>query len=508
MKQNESLPEEYLLACRAKAGDQEALGVLAERLRVSLFGLAYAELRHYDDAQDVVAAALLQICLHIKELREPARMRSWTWEVARNEVRRFAVKRRSRLQSEMTWQLLEQDTDAQFPAVNEQPQTLRLDIERALQNLPQAQSDAASLHYLLGHSIDEIAERLGRPPGTVKSWLHHARHRLALEMEDYSPVVKDKLMPNTLNTPNPTTTPEASASANSMAGKTPLKAVIVQTDMEVSVLTRIREVLSSSGFQVRIATADEVYQALNGSADNTKGAEEAWDPWFPLSLLVMDEVILGRPALEFLVTLKAQLETQAIPICVLLNAAPSPLTAAAYFGAGAARLLVKTAEETYAALGEPQEKRTRVFSWVHFTEKARRVVFEAQKEARRFKHSCVAPEHLLLGLTSVPDSVGARILTEKMGLSLKTLRDVIEQDAPQGTDETQGDMQLDPQSKRAIDLAYEEAGSLGNSYIGGEHLLLGLFRGEGSLAARALASQGVELETTRALVRQWQQNPQ
>jgi DNA-directed RNA polymerase specialized sigma24 family protein len=52
-------PNEYELALRARAGDQEALGELVERTRLRLFALAYAELRHYEDAQDAVAAALV-----------------------------------------------------------------------------------------------------------------------------------------------------------------------------------------------------------------------------------------------------------------------------------------------------------------------------------------------------------------------------------------------------------------------------------------------------------------
>lgn len=494
MEQNENRPEEYLLACRAKAGDKEALSTLTERLRIPLFGLAYAELRHFDDAQDVVASALLQICLHIKELREPARMRSWTWEVARNEVRRLAEKRRGRLQSEVTWTTLEGDTPAAFPHTNnDRSHILRLDIQRALAKLPATQAEAASLFYLLGHSVEEIAKHFGRPPGTVKSWLHHARHRLAIEMEAYSPIMKDKTMPKAST---------ASSGTDSSTDKQPsLKALIVQTDLEPSILTKVVSVLGAGGFQVRVVSTEEVHRALNGSLDN-----DVSDTWFPLSLLVIDEMILGRPALEFLVNWKAHLEMQSVPVCVLLNAAPTPLTAAAYFGAGAARLVDKTSEDTYTPLTEPQEKKTRVFSWVHFTEKARRVVHEAQIEARRLKHNVVTPEHLLLGLTSVPDSVGARILTEKLGLSLKALREMIDQDAPQGTDENQGDMQLDPDSKRLIDLAYKEAGLLNNNYIGVEHLLLGMIRENDGSAARALKSLGLDLATTRTIVRNWQHN--
>ena len=70
-------PDELELAIRARGGDQEALTELTERLRVGLFALAYAELRHFEDAQDAVAAALYQICCHAVDLRDPRSMRTW-----------------------------------------------------------------------------------------------------------------------------------------------------------------------------------------------------------------------------------------------------------------------------------------------------------------------------------------------------------------------------------------------------------------------------------------------
>src|SRR5205823_13716035 len=81
--------DEYELALRARAGDREALATLIERTRLGLFSLAYAELRHYEDAQDAVAAALLQVCLHVGELRQPERIRAWMQSIVRNETHRL-----------------------------------------------------------------------------------------------------------------------------------------------------------------------------------------------------------------------------------------------------------------------------------------------------------------------------------------------------------------------------------------------------------------------------------
>src|SRR5215218_9197915 len=82
-------PREYELALRAREGDPGALAELVDRTRLRLFAQAYADLRHYEDAQDAVASALLQVCLHVGELREPERVHAWMQSVLRNEVRRL-----------------------------------------------------------------------------------------------------------------------------------------------------------------------------------------------------------------------------------------------------------------------------------------------------------------------------------------------------------------------------------------------------------------------------------
>jgi RNA polymerase sigma factor (sigma-70 family) len=174
-------PDEYELALRARDGDPEALAALVARTRLGLFTLAYAELRNYEDAQDAVASALLQICLHVKELREPSSVRAWMKQIVRNEVRRL------RRNGSQTQSALE-DADAQ--GVTPGPYWLRLDIERALCRLPIEQAGVIQLFYLAGLSIDEIARRLERSEGTVKSWLHRGRQRLATEMEVYGPPLR------------------------------------------------------------------------------------------------------------------------------------------------------------------------------------------------------------------------------------------------------------------------------------------------------------------------------
>src|SRR5438093_6504197 len=112
-------PNEYELALRAREGDPEALAELVERTRQWLFALAYAELRHYDDAHDAVASALLQICLHVTELRAPEKVRAWMQSIVRNEARRL---RRGLDTPTVGLEEAEEQTDGASPSL------LRLDI--------------------------------------------------------------------------------------------------------------------------------------------------------------------------------------------------------------------------------------------------------------------------------------------------------------------------------------------------------------------------------------------
>lgn len=93
-------PNDYTLAKRARDGDKTALAELIEILRKPFFGMAYAELRHFEDAQDAVSAAILRICHSIDTLYQPESFRQWANSIARNEVHRIFQRRKSDLSIE------------------------------------------------------------------------------------------------------------------------------------------------------------------------------------------------------------------------------------------------------------------------------------------------------------------------------------------------------------------------------------------------------------------------
>ena len=199
MKSNEQ--EVYKLAVEAQNGDIDALSALVERLRLRLFAIAYADLGHYEDAQDAVASALARICSHIGDLRDMTRLHAWVHAIVRNETRRIQRQRIS-----VSSHLSLHDV-AELPAPPDLS-SLRLDIEQALRRLPVDQAYSLALFYLGSIPIREIALRVGRPEGTIKSWLHHGRRQLAHLLKDYAPmtpiewtaaIVSDSLESSTLN---------------------------------------------------------------------------------------------------------------------------------------------------------------------------------------------------------------------------------------------------------------------------------------------------------------------
>src|SRR3970282_628655 len=132
-----------------------------------------------------------------------------------------------------------------------------------------------------------------------------------------------------------------------------------------------------------------------------------------------------------------------------------------------------------------------------FTERARRVLTLAQEEAHRFNHNYIGTEHILLGLVREGDGVAAKVLAN-LGVELNKVRSAVEFIIGRGARTVLGEIGLTPRAKKVIELAVDEARRLNHSYIGTEHLLLGLVREGEGIAAGVLESLGVNLERVRA----------
>jgi ATP-dependent Clp protease ATP-binding subunit ClpC len=133
----------------------------------------------------------------------------------------------------------------------------------------------------------------------------------------------------------------------------------------------------------------------------------------------------------------------------------------------------------------------------NFTPRAQQVLALARKEADRFHHNYVGTEHILLGLIKLGQGVAVSVL-QKMGLDLETVRNAVEKQVGTGTEtKTQGSIPYTPRVKKVLALAGKEAKALNHSYVGTEHILLGLLREGEGVAARVLKSLDVDIERTR-----------
>ena len=133
----------------------------------------------------------------------------------------------------------------------------------------------------------------------------------------------------------------------------------------------------------------------------------------------------------------------------------------------------------------------------NFTPRAQQVLALARKEADRFNHNFVGTEHLLLGLIKLGQGVAVNVL-QKMGLDLETVRMEVEKQVGTGPDQKMiGNIPYTPRVKKVLALASKEARALNHTYVGTEHILLGLLREGDGVAARVLKNLDVDIEQTR-----------
>src|SRR5580658_8535726 len=136
-------------------------------------------------------------------------------------------------------------------------------------------------------------------------------------------------------------------------------------------------------------------------------------------------------------------------------------------------------------------------SMQNFTPRAQQVLALARKEADRFNHNFVGTEHLLLGLIKLGQGVAVNVL-QKLGLDLETVRMEVEKQVGTGPDQKMiGNIPYTPRVKKVLALASKEAKNLNHTYVGTEHILLGLLREGDGVAARVLKNLDVDIEQTR-----------
>lgn len=132
-----------------------------------------------------------------------------------------------------------------------------------------------------------------------------------------------------------------------------------------------------------------------------------------------------------------------------------------------------------------------------FTPRAQQALALARKVADRLNHRFLGTEHLLLGMIALGQGVAVNVL-RKMGLDLETIRNEVKKMVGTGPyQENGGNVPYTPRVKKVLALATKEAKALNHTYVGTEHILLGLLREGDGVAARVLKRLGVDIERTR-----------
>jgi ATP-dependent Clp protease ATP-binding subunit ClpC len=133
---------------------------------------------------------------------------------------------------------------------------------------------------------------------------------------------------------------------------------------------------------------------------------------------------------------------------------------------------------------------------LRYSDSGRRVLAQAEEEARRFSHNYVGTEHVLLGVLEDGESAAARAL-ESLGISVEAVRQQVEEIIGMDYRSAPADIPFTPRAMRALDLAHREAARLGDRRVGPEHILLGLIaEGEG-VASQVLVRMGANLMRVR-----------
>ena len=134
-----------------------------------------------------------------------------------------------------------------------------------------------------------------------------------------------------------------------------------------------------------------------------------------------------------------------------------------------------------------------------FTERAQKVISYAQEEAISLGHPATGTEHILLGLLREGEGIGAKTL-HSLEVDLEKTRELIQKSIKKVSDAPGKDISFTPRAKKVLSLAQDEAGKWGVTYVGTEHILLGLIREGEGVAAQVLLNLGLNPEKIRKQV--------
>lgn len=177
MTDSNPLKSELQVVRGCLSGDGESVRRFVGRFRESVYGLCFRLLKHHQDAEDVVQDTFLRAFRSLHHWDQSRPLQPWLMTIAANRCKTALVKRaRSRVQA------LQELTDAapcQYENSRADHSDLAEELERSLKTLSPQVQECFVLFYREQLSCAEIAERMNRPEGTIKTWLHRSRLHLA-----------------------------------------------------------------------------------------------------------------------------------------------------------------------------------------------------------------------------------------------------------------------------------------------------------------------------------------
>lgn len=163
------------LVARVRRGDRQAAGALAQRYLRACRAVALAVTGDETDAEDVCQDAFVAAIERIDGCRRPDRFGAWLMQIVRNRAR---DRLRARARPILSIEGMAIESPRASPAAEAEQGDARTRLLAAMRELPEERREVLLLHDLEGWTHREIAERMGLPPGTVRSHLHHARRRM------------------------------------------------------------------------------------------------------------------------------------------------------------------------------------------------------------------------------------------------------------------------------------------------------------------------------------------
>lgn len=163
------------LVARVRRGERAAAEALAQRWLRACRAVALAVTRDEADADDVCQDAFVSAIQRIDDCRQPDRFGPWLLQIARNRAHDHL---RARARPVLSLEGMEIESADASPQRQAERGDERARLLAAMGELPEERREVLLLHDLEGWTHREIAERMGLPPGTVRSHLHHARRRM------------------------------------------------------------------------------------------------------------------------------------------------------------------------------------------------------------------------------------------------------------------------------------------------------------------------------------------